>query len=52
MGELFMRYPIGSTTEHEGREYRIIGYEIYNSQKILVCLAGDEEYRIDVEEVK
>ena len=49
MGELFMKYPIESIVEYEGRKCRVLGYETYSNKCYLVCVDGDVECRIDVE---
>lgn len=42
----------GSTVEHDGRECRILGYEIYSDKRMLICVDGDAECRIDVERME
>lgn len=49
MGELFMKYPMGEQVEKDGKQYRILGYEVYNDKRYLVCISGDTECRIDVD---
>ena len=52
MDELFMKYPIGSEIEHEGKKWRVSGYEVYNGKKILICVDGEMDCRIDVNKSK
>lgn len=48
MGELFMKYPIDSIIIYGGIEYRVLGYELYNKERYLICTDGHAESKINV----
>lgn len=49
MDQLFLKYPIGSEVEYEGKKWRVSGYEMYSGKKILVCINGEMNCRINVD---
>lgn len=48
MPELFMKYPIHTCIAYQGRQYMILGYEMYNGRRYLICRNHREEMKIEV----
>ncbi len=49
MQELFMKYPVDSMVNHNGSSYRVLGYEMYDEKRLLICGKGEDRIRIHVE---
>ncbi|MCI9201594.1 MAG: hypothetical protein HFI03_14660 [Lachnospiraceae bacterium] len=49
MQELFMKYPVDSMVNHNGSNYRVLGYEMYDEKRLLICGKGEDRIRIHVE---
>ncbi len=49
MQELFMKYPVGSIVRYKGGSYRILGYEIYDGSRLLICGDGKDVFRVRAE---
>ncbi len=49
MQELFMKYPVDSMVKHNGSSYRVLGYEMYDEKRLLICGKGEDRIRIHVE---
>ena len=49
MQELFMKYPVGSVMEYKGCSFRVLGYEMYEGKRLLICANGEDGFRVNVE---
>lgn len=47
--ELFMKYPVGSVMEYKGCSFRVLGYEMYEGKRLLICANGEDGFRVNVE---
>ncbi len=49
MQELFMKYPVGSTVKYNGSSYGVLGYEVHDGNRLLICGDGKDVYRVCAE---